>query len=822
METIILDRGEYILITKVDRIEKIGSYKNYNSAGIDDFNQFNIIYGENGSGKTIFSKLVSLYSAKEDDIIKDDIYNNLFANDSKLELTIDGNSMEVLKGNYPKEKIYVFNSIFVSNYLHDGTTANTKRFDTDGNSGTRIESPTIANLKKSNKDIEKKIGNEFNDGLLKKISDLDKAISKAESAVRDEWNSKDILAGKNLIKPENKFENTKRKISEIDKEIDKIIKELELVKGNDFHLDIDALQRSNKDKMVLDLKTIETLLNTELTNVAKDTIVARNQSKLVGKIIDKPIEWYESGLKLLENNNETHNPTCPLCNSNLDGIIEEIITDYQKYFDESLSELNKSLTSLSSSIETAENNIKNRAEGMLNHLVYKYTNVFLDETPDLSFEIIDEVQELLDSLKKDISEKKNDCSYIPIVDFEKLNKLMNHYNYLVDNFYLVKEKLNEYLSKRTNESEIELNLKSLFYEKFSALAVLNSDEREPINKIKNLWDQKNDFEKERQKNLDRIQTEVLKLQIESEKVNSYLQKFNITRFKVSIDDNLHIVYAEGEKKDSLKHSLSEGEKTTLAFAYFLSKLEHEVGKENYKDYIIFMDDPISSIDEDRLFFTASMIYEEFKEVKQLFISSHSFKFLRILNNFLKFFNKKKSNMLMNLYMIRYDEGSRIIPLPVEYSYFNTMYYSKLQLVTKYASGEPLSFEEIKSIPNSVRIVLESFLSFKFAYLRSKNNYGITPGLNSLFNCIKNEDDSYFENLVEVDGINKENWKEKIDWFMIHYTNMFSHGNPSAMEVHEPSSSEKELMKFCKTTIGLIKFLDGIHFKMVPKNIVEEF
>lgn len=810
------------MIKKVIRIRNIASYKDFTGTTINGFNRFNIIYGENGSGKTVLSKLVSLYSEMEDSEIKNDIYDNLFNNQSLVEFDINGSTMVLNKSDFPKEKIYVFNSLFVSNYLHDGSTSNTRRFNTNDGVVARIESPTIKRLKDRNSQLTKEIGSTNNDGLRKEIIELSVKINEVADSIRKDWNSQKILKGKNLVKPENNFAAKPREFSVIQSDIEKYLKELELLQRDDFAIDLETLKKLNKDMLSIDIKTIFNDVNTVIKNIAKQKVIEKIQKHIDSKTINNVQNWFESGLKLLVTQKNNSNLVCPLCESNLEAELENLIADYQGYFDESLKTLQNKLNQHLSLIKSEINLSSNRDEVTLNNLIAKYKGVVdgkLRELPQFEF---GELKKYLDKIEFDIKEKLNDYKYSVDINIPKIEEIIEAYNKNISLFNSAKHIISDYILSRSSSNKVEVNLRSLFYEKFSYFIIKNTSLLDPINKLKDMENSKEEKEKEKVLNLRKIDEEILKLQVESEKINEYLLKLNISKFKVSIKDQLTVVYTEGTTKECLKHSLSEGEKTTLAFAYFLSKMSYEVGKENYKDYIVFMDDPISSIDEDRMFYTANMIYEEFSEIRQMFISSHSFKFLRIMNNFLKFYNRRRrlDQRELNIYKARDNNGSEIINLPEDISFFTTLYYSKLQLLIKYLSNEPLSEDDKKSIPNSVRIVLESFLSFKFGYLKGVK-YGVTPGLKELFEAVKNEEDIIFENLVEVDGVNKDNWKDKLDYLFIRYTDMFSHGNPAAVVNDEPPSTDIELKKFCETTVSLIKFLDGIHFRVALVNCVQE-
>lgn len=88
------------------------------------------------------------------------------------------------------------------------------------------------------------------------------------------------------------------------------------------------------------------------------------------------------------------------------------------------------------------------------------------------------------------------------------------------------------------------------------------------------------------------------------------------------------IYRQGEKA----YNLSEGERSLVAFAYFVAKLE-DVDTKSTKP-IIWIDDPISSLDSNHIFFIYSLISQEIVDNgdkwSQLFLSTHNLEFLRYL------------------------------------------------------------------------------------------------------------------------------------------------------------------------------------------------
>lgn len=76
-----------------------------------------------------------------------------------------------------------------------------------------------------------------------------------------------------------------------------------------------------------------------------------------------------------------------------------------------------------------------------------------------------------------------------------------------------------------------------------------------------------------------------------------------------------------------KNTLSEGDKSTLAFAFFIASLERtpELDKQ-----IVIFDDPLSSLDETRRFNTASLLMELSPKINQLCVFTHHKNFLEML------------------------------------------------------------------------------------------------------------------------------------------------------------------------------------------------
>jgi len=104
-----------------------------------------------------------------------------------------------------------------------------------------------------------------------------------------------------------------------------------------------------------------------------------------------------------------------------------------------------------------------------------------------------------------------------------------------------------------------------------------------------------------------------------------------------------------------KNTLSEGDKSTLAFAFFIAALEREPDLD--KQIVIF-DDPLSSLDENRRLGTVGLLADLSPRLNQLCVFTHKKDFLRML------FDHIREKAVLQIKSDK-TNGSRIEPFDVE-------------------------------------------------------------------------------------------------------------------------------------------------------------
>jgi len=160
-------------------------------------------------------------------------------------------------------------------------------------------------------------------------------------------------------------------------------------------------------------------------------------------------------------------------------------------------------------------------------------------------------------------------------------------------------------------------------------------------------------------------------------------------------------------------NLSEGEKTAVAFSYFLATLQdHRIGEDLP---IVYIDDPVSSLDSNHLYNTFSAIKATFADYPQVFLSTHDYGFFRLAARD-SFFKEKASGGIRRCswYLVRRAtaDSSEVVDLPNSLRRFHSEYHYLFDLCYRLRAEPPEFAHLVATSPNLVRRMLEIFSSFK--------------------------------------------------------------------------------------------------------------
>ena len=213
----------------------------------------------------------------------------------------------------------------------------------------------------------------------------------------------------------------------------------------------------------------------------------------------------------------------------------------------------------------------------------------------------------------------------------------------------------------------------------------------------------------------------------ADKVNEYLSHhFGHSGIRLDAEEN-----DDGEHKkfrfcikrgDALAHNLSEGECSIIAFCYFMAKLEEP--ETQGKKLIIYIDDPISSLDSNHIFFIYSLISsrivgstgkdpatgQRIFHHHQIFISTHNLDFLKYLKQ-LENPNKQREYFLIER---ESDKKSTLKRMPNYLRHYATEFNYLFEQIVKCANAKQTDPHEIfYNFGNNLRKFFEAYLYYKY-------------------------------------------------------------------------------------------------------------
>ncbi|MAB13157.1 AAA family ATPase [Parvibaculum sp.] len=157
--------------------------------------------------------------------------------------------------------------------------------------------------------------------------------------------------------------------------------------------------------------------------------------------------------------------------------------------------------------------------------------------------------------------------------------------------------------------------------------------------------------------------------------------------------------------------LSEGEKTAIAFVYFVVHLSD--GQFQKQNGIVVVDDPVSSLDSNSLYQAFSFLKNAVKDCEQVIILTHNFDFLKLLINWRGGARKKKTGFYMvNNYMDGDSRRASIDAMDSELQEYESEYHYLFKRLREMRDEQDGSIARAYPVPNIARKVWESFLMYR--------------------------------------------------------------------------------------------------------------
>jgi wobble nucleotide-excising tRNase len=662
------------MIKKIKKIKNLGIFNDYTCcSNLPEFKRYNLFYGWNGSGKSTLSNLFSSFNDG-----KNLEYDNLeyemvcYDNNTIKQNELFSTKIRVFNENYIKDNIGIIDSKFKSIFI---LGAENKKLADE----ISEDEEQLKKLKKEKNDLEQKVETlENNKG--KKFTEVAKLIGSnfVGSATRnyrkpDAEKDYEKLESKKILK----YEEVSKLQIILRQEQKELVNEIEYSFNLDkeYHKTIELCKKTVKSKIISDLKE-----NIEIS------------------------DWVEKGIEL---NQKFPSKTCKFCNNELSN---DRINDLIEHFNKADQELKNEIDT---KIEELKNRIKELEEINVPDKIYLYNEFhtiynsnlisFNKEKINIKFEI----SSLIETLESKKSKRTE------LVNFNRT--LTNHFLDSIKNLNsVIKENNNKSTNFQKEKDEISLKLKNHYLsEIYDEVETFKKEIISISNRISEI-DNGSDETISISQLTEKIKTNKATISSEHkacQELNHCLCSFlgrKELEFEVS-EEGGYIL----KRKNKIAKNLSEGEKTAIAFIYFVVHLKDQ--EFNPEQGIIVIDDPISSLDSNCLFQAFSFLKNSVKDAKQVFLLTHNFDFLKLLLNWLNNFPEARENkggksyFMINHNIINGERNVQIVELDKLLRNHQSEYHYLCKKIFEYSSDGTI--ETAYQISNIARKVLETFLMF---------------------------------------------------------------------------------------------------------------
>jgi wobble nucleotide-excising tRNase len=655
------------MIKKIKRIKNFGIFSDFSlSSDVKDFAKYNLIYGWNYSGKTTLSRIFRCF---EQGCIPVDFAGASFE-------VIDSNE-GILTEQYLDiaHAVRVFNSDFVEDNLQwksdlepifligQVNIEKQEELDFETNNLQTI-SESILGIKNTINEIDKSI----NDALTSRARDIKQLLS---------------LPDYNKTKFETKI------VSIADIYDQHILEDSEFTAvWEEYHSTEKRDSLQYIDELVFDTtkitKKVKLLLE---TTVVSKTIARLKENEYLN-------EWVKTGLIIHKEKSE-----CEFCGGKFS---QELLNNLNEHF-------SADFDTLMNDIESTVSELKNRT-----------LDLSFPDSANLYNELKDEYKEGVKSANDVIiSFNEQIASVIEILlkkkgkAFSKLElyDLTDHTIMVNDSIKKINQTIKIHNDKTGNFDAIKATTKEKIILHYCAKYIIDDNYFEKKDhRSKNLlslstFERGAESSQAKIAELELILSETVK---GADKINGYLKTFfGKNDLQIVVNQNSRF---QLHRRGNIAKNLSEGEKTAIAFAYFMTRLEDKNTK--LKDTIVYLDDPISSLDSNHIFNIYAFIKTKLSSCKQLFISTHNSEFFNIIKDWYDDHKNNKSLFIIERTANASVDKSYLKNIPLLMDKYKSEYVYLFSVINDFKNGPSMDFQMLYNLPNIMRRFLEAYTSFK--------------------------------------------------------------------------------------------------------------
>jgi wobble nucleotide-excising tRNase len=688
---------------------------------VDIFKQINILYGRNYSGKTTLSRIIR---AMETSNISPNYTSSQF---SVLWNNNSETTLASLQGH--GKTIRVFNEDFVRenlSFLMDTSNqqGEVKPFTVIGADNIKIETEI--------KTIEGKLGQSEAGKETGLFAQLKTKRMEQTAAIADHKTASDELNRKKTEKATGRQNGIKYRsqifgdqnytITKLDQDIQNVL--------DDNYTPIDDTKRQELESGLTEtpkanvsvLPTVS-LLFQSLCDKTKEIVERKiGSSEKIQELVRNYTlnEWVKKGCELHKDKREV----CAFCGGTISN---ERWTILEKHFDEETNKLEQDIKQIINEVDTHKHEVSNGFNISKDAFYTKFQSeieTLIGKYQDASTKYIESLNKLAQQLEKRKQAIASDFNFtIPEDVSNSINEMHAKYENICTRSNEHTNSLQE--SKQNAQNMLRLHEVRTFVDTVGYVAeVLKIDE------LKNKVNETETVIQTVQQQITEKQTAIENLkrkQNDEEKgaltVNEYLNHFFGHQFltlKAITNENTETKQIRFEimRGNERAFNLSEGECSLIAFCYFMAKLND--AETNDKKPIIWIDDPISSLDGNHIFFVYSLLRAQIvnkNKFEQLFISTHNLEFLKYLKR-LNGKDEQNKDYQKAWFIIERENNNAAIKMMPKYlkkyiTEFNYLFHQIYKCANAITTNDD-NYICFYNFGNNARKFLEIYLYYKYS------------------------------------------------------------------------------------------------------------
>ncbi|MBB1440120.1 AAA family ATPase [Shewanella sp. SG41-4] len=697
-------------IKSIQKLRQFGIFQNHTNSNAKDFGKYNLFYGWNGSGKSTLSGVFRCIENKA---------NSIRFPSSEFIVSINGKAA-ITQANIAESdlNVYTFNQDFIDENISWNSVVKSILLVDE----KKIKEHEKLKVLKKKKKLDSEVYNKEAEAIMS----LDTAVSKFGTSsarhMKTSLQSIDTTDSYYLNYDKRKFEAFITANHETTESVEPILDDDKIIE----------LTNAAKPDQKNNITFTPQIINQESFRKAKERLEDLLKTSVVSKTIQRLVEygdirhWIETGL-ILHKNHDTNE--CEFCGNTItevrikqleahfnddykafqdrliraDGWLvsqyiqspslpsaSDFYEEFKKEYIESCSELEKAITTLNEEIATWHSALKEKTGNPLE------TGLFVDIINDSSVTAFNDAMTAISKVVGKHNHKSGNFE----VETKKAKKLLElHYATAEVKDFGYHEKKKEVTRRTAENAKLKTTINSL-----------NSEIRV-------------------------LEDSVSNESIGADQFNESLHKF-LGRSELTLRFNPSNKGYEIFRNDSdlVEGNLSEGEKTAIAFVYFITKLKENDNK--MENTIVVVDDPVSSFDSNHLFHSYSFLRSNCDKAKQLFVFTHNFTYFKLMRDWFEGVNRnrQRKNQEHNAFFYTIQtttftpRSSTFVDADISLVKYNSEYHYIFSKLYAFKDNPTLSRDDAFLTANLARKLLESFFSFKFPKHRSDISQLMTCGL----------------------------------------------------------------------------------------------